>query len=352
MMKLPEPLDIEGAEGIDRLLDPVSESRVVRASRDKLMSLMVDGDGAVDEDGHCLDQICIGRPVDINGRKIRIFTSLDRALDEIRELEGEDPFTGNVPVLEHVMDVEVDILSEKTERPVIYEYSEGEKTRLLSRIPALALDALFERLYGYVWWEIDPVVIFEDLAEMTRIQKGALILDGGGLNKVNALHALLAAPSDSSPFYEDMTTFLQMALWLSGREQEYGPYVLPTPLEISVAFDLAVELRPEVYATEVLAAAAVSCFQEGYWCLPSNLAVLQPHIYRMCRAMGVPVDEERCDRVKDLVQKFKDDPDPNRTPLNRDEAQALRYMDMEVVIARELRLADLTRDKVLNESTD
>lgn len=282
----------------------------------------------------------VSLPISVGKTPLRVILSIDDAIDEIRRAEGEDPATGIVPVTEEFIDIELKLPDEDHSTVIGYgTWSNKERERLLSRLPCEGLWEVLVHQHGDTWWEHEPEVILEDLA------MAGFILDAGGINKVLAFHALLAAPSGESPFYQDHGAFMFMAISMSGRPVTVESVDMPTPLECALAMHIANTFRPEPYSSEVKGCIAVCCYVEGIWTLPDILAVCQDKILKMAYSLDIPIDQDRVNRVRNLVaQELVDSETIPDIPDDPDEIQALRVIDLDTRIDNALARGDKIRD--------
>lgn len=281
--------------------------------------------------------------VPVGDEDLRISLSLDDQIDYLRAQQGEDPFTGIVPITEELVDVELEFPEDDDEEVVAEDvWTEEERSRLLSRAPCELIVTLFEKKYGQFWYAYEHEVL------MQCLHRADLIFDAGGLNKFMALHSIMRSPEGRSSFHRSPGAFMFLAVSLSGRPTNYDDPTIPTPLEIAVAMHVVCDLRPDPYDEEVLAAVAACCFNHGIWVLPNILGQAQPYIYRLCRRMKIPVNEERVEKVKRLAAaEIADDTTIPDVPTTQDEAQALRVIDLDNRINEAIRFADEERDLLI-----
>src|SRR3972149_3908266 len=191
----------------------------------------------------------IPAPVEMGGVYLRPSETLSDTIDRIRTLEGEDPYSGIVPITEDAIAIELEASrDDEDEAPVIaYSlWSEEDRKRLLSRIPIEALHALFTRWYGTRWWKHETEVLMEDLLGT------GIILDVGGIYKLRAFHTILRAPIGQCPFYTDPGAFLFLCVSLSGRPSLFETHSWPSALEMAIAIHVLQGIRPGIFEDDVL----------------------------------------------------------------------------------------------------
>lgn len=275
--------------------------------------------------------------------ELPVFISPSEAFVAARaELDGADPETGNAPVYEDVIDVEI---NEPQTAPVkLTTWTASESVKLLSRVPCEVLAELLLHMLGREWWEHEDEVLLETLGKM------GWILDAGGINKVRAMRTLLVSAPSSYHRYAQPWLFLSVCL--SGRPVRIEDATVPSPFECALSILIAAELRPEPLGPEVLSAIAAACLDDHLWYLPEPLDVAQVALLRACRGNDIPVTQADVDRVASMLQKeLAGDPlaipDTARTPI---EAQAIKALALHTAIqdnqARVHAQRDILREKL------
>jgi hypothetical protein len=285
--------------------------------------------------------------VEVEEQEIVLPLSVREALEAVRAVEGENYATGVAPVTEEVFDTiqTAESRNEGSATVVAYSvYSKSEEKRLLSKMPVEALHALLTRRYPTRWWEQEPEVILEDLAN-----EFGFILDAGGINRVRALHAICAAPVGESPYYYDPESFRFLTLCLSGRAVRADTDLYPSPHEMSVALHSLQFVRPGALEAEVLGFIAAACYYQDLWAPPGILAPSQPFVVEMCKNLGIPVDQERIDKVLALAHEERESGGTAIPDLVRDEndVQALAVIDLENGVAAALERGEEIEDAVI-----
>lgn len=286
--------------------------------------------------------------VEVGDQEILLPLSVGDAFNAARAVQGEHPATGVAPVTEEVFDtIQTDEpRNEGTATLIAYSvYSKEDKQRLLSKLPVEALHALLTRRYPTRWWEQEPEVVLEDLAN-----EFGFILDAGGINRVRALHAICSAPVGENPYYYDPETFRFLTLCLSGRAVRADTDLYPSPHEMAVALHSLQTVRPGMLEDEVLGFIAAVCYYQDLWAPSGILSVAQPYVVEMCKNLGIPVDQERIDGVLALAQRERESggeeiPD---TVRDEDDVQALAVIDYEDGVAAALERGDQMEDAVVN----
>lgn len=285
----------------------------------------------------------------VDGSPVRIALSFQEAVDLARRDAGEDEDTGLAPVTEEVFDEETGIPDDhdEDENPVIAYtlWSESERERQLSRLPVEALHEILKfrfRNEPGPWWRQEHEVILEALA------RAHFILDAGGLGKVMALHAILTAPMNHNPFYEDPESFRFLCVCLSGRPVNADDFVLPTPLEMAVALTVIREIRFNQLEPEVCGFIAATCFEQGLWALPPQLSDARDAMLTLCWNMDIDVTKETVAECLALADSEEADasaiPDVVTTDV---QIQALRLLSTRRRIEAALRRGDEIRDRFL-----
>lgn len=285
--------------------------------------------------------------VEVEGQEIILPLSVRDALEAARAVAGESYATGTAPITEEVFDTiqTAEPRNEGSATMIAYSvYSGAEKKRLLSKLPVEALHALLTRRYPTRWWEQEPEVILEDLAN-----EFGFILDAGGINRVRALHAVCEAPVGQSPYYYDPESFRFLTLCLSGRSVRADTDLYPSPHEMSVALHSLQFVRPGAPESEVLGFIAATCYYQDLWAPPGILAPSQPFVVEMCKNLGIPVDQERIDKVLALAHEERESGGTAIPDLVRDEndVQALAVIDLENGVAAALERGEEIEDAVI-----
>lgn len=225
--------------------------------------------------------------------------SVDDALDLVREVEGEDEASEQVPLEEAVSGVTLQPESAPAEPVMVETWSESARARLLSRLPCELLHTMFSHKFGLTWWTDQEVeVLLENLAA------DGVILDAQGLNKLRALQSLLRAPDNWCSFYTDPNAFMFVCLAFSGRSLNADDFIIPTPVEMAIALEIMAEVRPGELRDEVLYTIASCCLHHRLWVLPSPLVEAQPHLLRISASLGYEIDMTRVEHVRDLAGRY------------------------------------------------
>jgi len=277
------------------------------------------------------------------GKIVRLATSNAEAISAIMESLGEDPDTGTTPLYEHLLGT-ISGSDPAALRERLHPWSADERQRLLSRFPAEGLEAFFRKAYGNNWPAHEASVLIEDF--ILESAKTGIIIDGGGLNKIRALHAVLSASKDQSSFHTDARTFFAAACWLNGKSVPLE-FAIPTPLEIARALHIIEDFRPEIFSDEVAAGIAAVFLDNGLWALPDIVSFAQDELLEIAESKDLTVSLKDVVEVIELVEaELKTGKAIPDLPVTLLEVQALRYIDLTNAINRENAKADSVRDAV------
>lgn len=264
--------------------------------------------------------------ISLGGVPLEVPLALDDALEEIVG-SAEDPYTGYPAGEDYTYLGEV---HESVPRPTgtfgEESWSEAERKKLLSRATIELLDVMLRDRYGPQWWTLEPEPVLEDLAEL------GFILDPLGVTRFRAMRAVCIPPLGYCSFYTDPRSFNFLAATFAGRVVDALSDFIPAPFEHCLAMHLMAQVRPGFYDPAVRGVIAACAWENGLWCLSSYLTLAQPKVYRIAQAVGAPVDAERVERVQLRAAELLSDPtalDQDIAPLDEDEVQALRAIDLD-----------------------
>ena len=278
-----------------------------------------------------------GKSIPADEGPMRPIVSPEDILDLIRELDGEDEETGYLWGEEYVVDADLELPGPADlSLPAAETWTPDERKKLIGRATNELLIQFFRSAHGERWYELEPEVLIENLVE------GGATPDAGGLERVLMLHALCQPPLGRCPFYADPYTFRFASVALSGRPSMADDPVLPTPLEMSLAIKSLLLLRPSGFSPEVKGFIAAACVEQGLWCLPLQLSVAQPKVYKIAESMGFDITPARVSEIQGRVAaEYEGVGDLPEVPDTEDDAQCLRVLDL----IQRIDLANLRADR-------
>lgn len=271
------------------------------------------------------------------------------ALDAVRKTEHEDPYSGVAPVVEEVFETAVRPPPDVTDVIAFMTWTNEERPYVVSRVPCEALAFLWTQFYGRMWWHQESEVLIEDLA------RGGFIVDGGGIHKVRAMHALCNSPDGFCVSHQDPETFRFMVLSLCGIPTTHGDALMPDAETMNLGMNLLQYFRPIPFSREVLAFVAAVVYGDGHWALTGPLVVAQDAVLELCRRLDIPsVTAKRVEDVLALAAREREDTTTiaEEGPYEPEEIQALLALELERAFERDVAYADDALDSLKQALSD